>query len=466
MGNLAVKVAGLLLLPIITENLSIDEYGSYTLIESFNQILVSILSIKLPIAALRLASSDQNPNHQKVWFTHALLMLIAVSAAVGGLVWVLKEPLSQLLTGEPGNTFLIALVGASLVTEMLGLVPVQYLRLKDRSVTFVSLSLLKLLVLIGMVYWLVEVEKWGIAGVVASFLAGHLAFLLGSLFFLYRQREPYRPDWVAMKSMVNYGYPLVFTSVMTVLLATSDRFIIRHFHEFADIGVYGISAKLAGIVNFVIIQAFFIGYTAIAFRKFEDKVFMNLQPTIIRFISLLAMSAIWFLSLFSEAILEILSRDSDYVEAYLYIPYFGVIIGFSALQTFLSMTFHFTKRTRKNIPIAATAVVINIVLALLLVPIHPIYGALASSVLSMMAMLTMTYVNSTRIFYDFAGLGNLIRISAVIVGGAALCVAIIHWEPFENLGYRALALLMMIWLALSILRINAKMVIRTLRSWF
>lgn len=466
MGNLAVKMAGLLLLPIITENLDLSEYGSYTLIESFNQIFVAILSIRLPIAALRLASAKPEASQQKAMFTHALLILLAVSLGISALAWALQNPLSTLLTGETGRTRLIVLVAASVITEILGLVPVQYLRLKDRSITFVTLSISKLVVLVAMVYWLVEVKDWGIEGVVASFLAGHLTFLIGALIFLYRRPEPYSVNTGEMKALFHYGWPLVFTSVITVLLATSDRFIIRHFHDFADIGIYGISAKLAGIVNFVILNAFFIGYTSIAFRKHEEREFMNLQPTIIRFISLLVMAAIWFLSLFSETILEILTRDDDYVLAYLYVPYFGIIIGFTGLQNFLALAFHFTRKTRQNIPIVAVALVVNIVLALILVPIHPVYGALGSSILSMLAMLIMTFHNSTRIYHDFAGLRNLIRILFVIVAGAVVCVVAIHWAPLESLWLRAVLYVVMIFVAMKVLRINTHMVFRTLRSWF
>ncbi len=463
---MAVKLAGLLLLPIITDNLDISEYGSYTLIESVNQILVSVLSIKLPVAALRFASAQSEAHQQKAVFTHALLILLCVSAAISALAWVLKTPLSILLTDQPDRHVLIAMIAASVTVEILGLVPVQYLRLKDRSTTFVTLSVIKLVVLIGVIYWQLEILNNGIEGVVAGFLAAHTAFLLAALLMLYRQRSPYRIDIPQMKGMINYGYPLVFTSVITILLATSDRFIIRYFHDFADIGIYGISAKLAGIVNFMILNAFFMGYTSIAFRRHKDREFMRLQPTIIRFVSLLVMTSIWFLSLFSETILELLTKDDDYVQAYLYIPYFGVIIGLSGIQNFLTMAFHFTHQTKKNIPIVVVALFINIVLALLLVPIHPIYGALVSSVLSMLAMVIMTYRNSVKVFHDFAELRNLLRIVFVIFAGAALCVVAIHWSVFESLAIRAVLFGAMVFGALGILRINSKMVIRTLRSWF
>jgi len=466
MGNLAVKLAGLLLFPIISENLSISEYGSYTLIESMNQILVSVLSVKLPVAALRFASKQPDSQHQKAMFTHALIVLGSVSLGVIGLAWVLQNPLSTLLTGEPGNRFLIALVAASIIAEILGLVPVQYLRLKDRSMTFVSLSIAKLVTLVVVIYWLVGIEKWGIEGVVASFLAGHLVFLFFALILLYKKREPYRMDFGEMKAMVNYGFPLVFTSVIAIMLSTSDRFIIRIFHEFDDIGIYGISAKLAGIVNFMILNAFFMGYTAIAFRRHEDRTFMNLQPTMIRFISLMVMAAIWFLSLFSEAILQILTRDDDYLLAYLYIPYFGVIIGFAGLQNFLSMAFHFSQKTRKNIPIVGMALVVNIVLAFILVPIHPIYGALGSSIIAMLAMLIMTYHNSLQVYPDYTGLSNLTRIVFMILLGAGVCVLAIHWPLLESLWVRAILYVVMVFTALTALRINTQMVMRTLRSWF
>lgn len=466
LGNLAVKLAGLLLFPVITENLNISEYGSYSLIESINQIIVGVLSLKLPVAALRFASDKSGSADQKAVFSNALLVLLAVSGSVAGIAYLLQDPLSQLITGAPGNTWLVALLAASITAEMMGLVPIQFLRLKDRSVTYVTLSVIKLAVLVTMVFVLVDARDLGIVGLVGSFFTAHTVFLLCALVVLYWQREPYKPDVEEMKGLVRYGLPLVFTSVITVLLATSDRFIIRHFHAFSDIGIYGTSAKVAGVVNFLILNAFFMGYTSIAFRKHTDDFFMNLQPTIIRFVSWLVMASIWFLSLFSEAILEILTNDDDYLLAHLYIPYFGVIIGFVGLQNFLAMAFHFANKTKKNIPIVTVALVVNIVLALVLVPIHPIYGALGSSIGSMFVMLVMTYHNSVKVYNDFVGIGNLSRIIFVILAGAGICALAIHLEALEPLLVRAILYVSMTLIALQILRIKPKMVIRTLRSWF
>lgn len=465
-GNLAVKLAGLLMFPVITENLNIAEYGSYSLIESVNQILVGVLSLKLPIAALRLASNYEDNSRQKGYFTNALLLLLGISMLVAALAYLLQSPLSQLLTGEPDRHLLIALLASSVVAEILGLVPIQYFRLKDRSITFVSLSIIKLTVLVTMIFWLVGTKKYGIEGLVGSFLAAHAAFLVAALIMLYWQREPFRPSTAQMKAMAQYGAPLVLTSVITILLATSDRFIIRHFHQFSDIGVYGTSAKIAGVVNFMILNAFFLGFTSIAFKRHEEPEFKRLQPVIIRFISWLVMLAIWFLSLFSEPILELLTKDDDYLLAHLYIPYFGVIIGFAGLQNFLAMAFHFAHKTKKNVPIVFVALVVNIILAVIFVPIHAIYGALGSSIGALVVMLILTYQNGVKVYRDFVGLGNLVRIMTVIIGGAALCVVAIHAPFFKSMISRVFLYPVMCFAAMLILGIKPKSLLLTLRSWF
>lgn len=466
LGNLAVKLAGLIMLPIIASNLSIGEYGIYGLIEAVNQIMVSFLSLKLPIAAMRLAGNRDSDTDQRALFTHAMLILAAVSVAFLGLSWLLSKPLGVWLTGDENQFLLVMLVMASIAFEMLGQIPIYYLRFNNRSVIFVTLSLTKLAVLIGLIYTLVEVRQMGILGLVGSFAMANLVFLALGMFLMYIRPMPYRFNSEEVNDLVKFGFPLIFTSVITILLTTSDRYIIRIFHEFDDIGVYSVAIKVAGIVTFVMLNAFFLAYTPIAYKKQAEPTFQKLQPTILKFVLLIAMGGIWFLSLFGESLLYWLTKNEDYVAAAPYVPYLGIVIGFSALQTFISMSFHYANKTAKNIPILLVAMVINLILAFILVPVHPIYGSLGSSIAAMFVMLIMTYKMGLKVYPDYIGFSLLIKLMLLIMIGSGICIAANYIEILHGLLPRVILFTSMSLITIQLLSINISQVIKTLKSWF
>jgi len=466
LGNLAVKLAGLIMLPIIASNLSIGEYGIYGLIEAVNQIMVSFLSLKLPIAAMRIAGSRDSESDQRALFTHSMIILAAVSVAFIAISWLLSKPLGIWLTGDENQFLLVMMVMASIAFEMLGQIPIHYLRFNNRSVVFVTLSLTKLAVLIGLIFFLVEVRQQGILGLVSSFAIANLVFLVLGMLLMYIHPMPYRYNSDEVNALVKFGFPLIFTSIITILLTTSDRYIIRIFHEFDDIGVYSVAIKIAGIVTFVMLNAFFLAYTPIAYKKQADPTFQKLQPTILKFVLLIAMVGIWFLSLFGESILYWLTKNDDYLAAAPYVPYLGVVIGFSALQNFLSMSFHYANQTAKNIPILIVAMVANIVLAFILVPIHPIYGSLVSSIIAMFAMLLMTYKIGLKVYPDYIGLPLLLKLMMLVVFGSSICISANHLELTQSLLSRTILFTTMSLFSIKLLNINLRQVINTLKSWF
>jgi O-antigen/teichoic acid export membrane protein len=466
LGNLAVKLAGLIMLPIIASNLSIGEYGIYGLIEAVNQIMVSFLSLKLPIAAMRLAGNKTSESDQRAFFSHSMIILAAVSVAFLAISWLLSRPLGVLLTGDGNQFLLVMLVMASIAFEMLGQIPIYYLRFNNRSVIFVTLSLTKLAVLIGLIYFLVEIRQQGILGLVSSFAIANLVFLVLGMLLMYTRPMPYRYNSEEVNALVKFGFPLIFTSIITILLTTSDRYIIRIFHEFDDIGVYSVAIKIAGIVTFVMLNAFFLAYTPIAYKKQADATFQKLQPTILKFVLFIAMVGIWFLSLFGESLLHWLTKNADYVAAAPYVPYLGIVIGFSALQNFLSMSFHYANQTAKNIPILLIAITVNIVLAFILVPIHPIYGSLGSSIAAMFAMLLMTYKMGLKVYPDYVGYSLLVKLMMLIMIGSGICIAANYIEMLQGVLPRIILFVSMSLVTLQLLSINISQVIKTLKSWF
>jgi O-antigen/teichoic acid export membrane protein len=168
---------------------------------------------------------------------------------------------------------------------------------------------------------------------------------------------------------------------------------------------------------------------------------------------------------FGENLLFWLTKNADYVAAAPYIPYLGIVIGFSALQNFISMSFHYANKTAKNIPILSAAMIINVILALILVPIHPIYGSLGSSIAAMLVMLLMTYKMGLKVYPDYVGFPLLLKLMMLIMIGSGICIAANYIEMLHGIIPRVILFASMNLITLQLLSINVNQVVKTLKSW-
>ncbi|MCB9248557.1 MAG: oligosaccharide flippase family protein [Ignavibacteriales bacterium] len=106
----------------------------------------------------------------------------------------------------------------------------------------------------------------GVEGILISLLIGQLFLSLISI-PLVKQNIVLNFQFSILKEMISYGLPLVFTTVFSLLLTMSDRFVIKYFNGDASVGIYSLGYKIASVSNVIILQSFQLGFLPIAYKK-------------------------------------------------------------------------------------------------------------------------------------------------------------------------------------------------------
>ena len=420
MSNIFVKATGLILLPIYTQALSLSDYGMLTIFELITQFFVGVISFSLPASMLRLGSeSDDLSRQNQIYFT-ALLMLLAI----GGLFLLLFIPLN----GVFGTLFFdsaryapyFTVVFISSIIEILGILPMQLLRLRERAGWYMFFFALKLAALIGFVWYFVAFRDQGVYGALLGVLYANAVLLLATFSFQFRKMV-FRFDRVAAREMFRFGAPLIFTTVAAILLTISDRMIIKIFGHLSDVGVYSMAYKFGSLSNLLIIGSFALGYLPIAFKKFNQPGFPRFYSKMMTYFIGITVLLTLVISLFSKEGIKLLSADNpDYWLAVILVPFIAFVFLFKALYNYMTYVFQLIKRTKFQAYVTIMGVILNIGLNFALIPYYGMYGAIAATGLSYIAMSFLTYRMAQKHFPVHYEFGRI----ALLMAGCAVFIAV------------------------------------------
>ncbi len=427
-GNLANKIVGFLLLPLYTDHLTDTDYGMLGLLEATAMILVAVLSFRIPTAMIRWCSDTNDQNAQGSILFTSLISLLVISILINLTLQPFAADFAMLAFNKPVFTIFFQLLFISAGLEILNKLPLEFLRFKEKAGMFISINLIKLVIVLGLNIYLIAYLKWGIKGILVSQIAGHAFVLLANVVYMFKNMVV-QFNVKAAKGMAAYGFPLVFSTLSAMLLSLADRYLLPYFHEYSDLGVYTLAYKVSSVTNVFLITSFQLGFLPIAFKRFRDNDFKPFLSKVLTYFSFLVIAFSLFLSFFSKELITTFAKDESFWLAYDMVPIIAFLFIFKAIQYVFTLSLHFTKNTRYNIHIVFLSLLANIVLNIFLIPLYDVYGAIAASILAGLLGLFYSYRLSERFFkVDY----ELMKIFKLVIIGIVFTVVLYFINPLDT----------------------------------
>ena len=398
LGNISTKFIGFLLLPLYTEYLTVEEYGILAIIEVTIQIIVSIFSFNISTAMMRWCADTSDENKQKSIISTTLFSSVVISIIIFLISLPFINDFSFVLFDNYKFTNYIILLFITSSFSIYNLFPLTLMRLREKSTTFAVLNTLKFaLTLILNFYFIVSLEL-GIEGILISLLIGQIFLTLFSLPLVLKNIN-FKFQFSILKEMISYGLPLIFTTIFTLLLTISDRFIIKYYQGDASVGIYSLGHKIASVINIIILQSFQLGFLPIAYKKItapDSQRFFSKTLTYYTFALVISSLAI---TLFSKEIIMLFAQKEEYWASYSVIPIitFGFVL--KGIQYVFSLSFHYSKKTTYNAIIVIISAIINIVLNIVLIQRMGYIGAAYAMLISSLIMLFLSYYYGQKVYY-------------------------------------------------------------------
>ncbi len=426
-GNIALKGMGIITLPIYLNFLTKTEVGIFGLLDVTINIIAEILILGQANSIILFNNKkDYEEKRDSVFFTITSIVLLV------NLMFILAAELfgSSILSISKSTqdiaAYLPFIIYISLIRVINNLF-LNKLRADERSVFYTSVTLVKIVSFIGLIFYTVVYLKLSVYGIMYSYLISEMIVLIVLLPGMIIKMKPvFEKD--ALKEALKFGTPLIFSSIGIMILNLSDRYLINLYLNLEEVGTYDIAYRIAGIVNMFLILPFNQAMLPSAFKVYNDP---NSNRYLSKLMTYMCYVTIWgglAISIFGEEIILILGNE-NYSAAVSYIPFIVLAYILSAMRNVASNGMLFAEKTLLIAVITIGSGILNIALNIIFIPVYGTIAAAYTTLISFIVFYFVTYLTANK-FYKI-GYENF-KIAQLIVFGVIIFFIqeYIHFDNF------------------------------------
>jgi O-antigen/teichoic acid export membrane protein len=424
-SNVAQKASGIILLPLYTFYLSVEEYGIYGLLFVTTVILSQSLVLGQSSAVIRYNNlAGYRDKKRSIFFTLTSLVL-AVTIIFVGISELYIDQISSWFGSLQDFKFPIRICIYIVAVVTVNNVLLGKIRADEKSILYTISGLVKIFIQIGFTVYFLVIQKMGLVGVLLGQLTGEISIIIVLMPSLLKEIE-FKIEKGIIKDSLRFGLPLVFSAVAINLLNGSDRYIIKFLIGERVLGLYELGYRVGGIINMMLIIPFNLSLLPMAYKVYQtegDKDYYRKLKTYLAFILIWAGLA---LSLFSKEIVEIFALNPSYYSAYTVVPYIILAYILYGISTISSLGMFLSGKNFYMALITLLCAGINIGLNFWLIPQYGIIAAAVNTAVAFFIQDTLSILASNkyyRIKYEY------FKLAKIFITGSALYIIAVNLLP-------------------------------------
>lgn len=440
-----------LLVPLYTNVIpaSTGGYGIVSNMYAFTALMLVLLTFGMETGFFRFANKqDENP--QKVYANSLLfvggLSLLFALGCLGNLP-VLADAL-----GYAEHPEFVGMMVAVVALDAFQCIPFAYLRYRKRPIKFAAIKLFSItgnialnLFFLLLCPWLMQVApqtvEWfyNLDYLVGYIFVSNLICSAVQLFFFIPELKgfSYKPDFVLMKRMASYSFPLLILGVIGILNMTVDKMIYPFLYEnrqegMTQLGIYSATSKVA-MVMAMFTQAFRYAYEPFVFGKDKDKDSRHTYAQAMKYFFIFALLAFLAVMFYMDILRYLVA--ADYWEG---LSVVAIVMGAEILKGIymnLSFWYKLTDQTRWGAYFSLVGCTVIVALNVWLVPQYGYTASAWASVAGYGIITVLSYCIGQRkypIGYDLRSMGAYLMLAAVLYG-LSVCIDQSGWHVVMRL---------------------------------
>lgn len=382
-GNIAVKIVGLILIPLYTnpKYFTIENFGIIGLLDISGLLLVALLTISLPQSFARWYWDKEYINNQKGIFFMSLISQIMIAIVACIILTSLSPFLSQILFQNTNWVKVINLVIFSSALQVINNLINTLMRLQSKSLLYTVTNIFKLAIVLPLTLWLILVRHSGIEGIYLAQVIGNLLFIASLSVYIIRNCRIFFARQV-YREMNIYGFPLFLSGVAAVLLNVVDRYSLNTLSVLRNVALYTLAFKISSVLKLVLVDSIKQSILPAFMRNMDSPDNKRFYSKLLLYTSYVVMFSIVGLSMFSYEITKVISKSAQFWDAVVIIPVLGLSAFFMNMKEVTVYGLHITKKSRMISLIVVAATILNLILNILLIPVWDIKGAAAATLIS------------------------------------------------------------------------------------
>ena len=373
LGRFCTQFMSFFLLPLYTNILSSDEYGTYDLIVTYIALFAPVVSLQIEMAIFRELIDARGDNKKTDLIISSGLFSILIQFSICFLIYFLLYAFIDIPYGK--------LILLNTLAVLVSNIFMQVARGLGENIKYSISSVISgvLIILLNIIF--LVILKLNTASILANIIA---AVYLYFSCYLYKRIKYSNIKKVIAYRLLKYSLPLVPNGLIWWIINVSDRTIISIFLGPGANGIYAVSNKFSSILM-QIFNIFNLSWTESASVHIKDKdrdeFFSNVFNKTLKY----SLTACLLLTITLPFIFNMLI-DRKYAESYVYIPILLIGMIFNIIVSFLGSIYVAKKLTNEIAKTSLGAGILNIIINLLLIKYIGVYAAAISTVLAFFIM--------------------------------------------------------------------------------
>jgi len=383
LGNLGSKLILFFLVPLYTNFLTTEEYGTADLVFTISQFLVPIFSVVIFDAVIRFGLSKDESAEE-------VLLDGLIVWAIGSVGIIIVTPLFGFYKAVADwKWYLCVYSSVSILSPVL----MNYLKVIDKNKTFALISVVQTAILAILNILLLVVCKIGVKGYLLSNI---LALFISSAFVVIIARIPTRLSKTRinkplLRQMVLFSSPLILNNISWWVIHSSDKIMVEWMIGASALGIYTVATKIPSLIN-VIIAIFSQAWGLSAIREFESTNDESYYSNVLKHYGFLVFSACLLIVTITKPFMSIYVGNS-FSDAWHYVPILLVSAVYSAIAAYYGSFYSALKKSMNNMITTLIGAVINIIVNYCFIRITGIWGAAIGTAVAYIVIATMRMID-------------------------------------------------------------------------
>ena len=400
LGNIAIKIVGLVLIPLFTNRkyFSIDDFGIIGMLDVSALVLTASMASALPQSLTRWFWDKEYKDNQKGIFFMSFATQLVVSLVFCILLIPLSGTFSELILKKPDWSHVITLVILASAIQAINNITNTLMRLQSRSVLYTITNLFKLTLVLSLTLYFILARKMGLEGIYLAQVIGNASVVLILFGYTIKNSKIFF-DKNIFFSMNSYGFPLFLANISAVSLNVIDRYSLNSWAFLKSVALYTLAFKITSVLKLVIVDSMKLALVPMMLKKIGSPDIKRFYAKVLLYSSYVLMFAIIGISMFSFEIIKVIAKSNQYWEAVVIIPFLALSVVFVNMKDVTVYGLHVVKKTRIIGIIVVFSTLSGLGLNFLLIPLWDITGAAIATLLTQFIFFMICYYYSQKAFF-------------------------------------------------------------------
>jgi len=379
--NILISLSSIILVPVLSKNLSIQDYGVWGLFIATVSFIPLLVNLGLPYSMLRFLAVEGDKKVITEEFYSITFILLIIGLFTTFILFLFSKQIASVLFN--GNTNVSIILAVTVFVSIMISSLFTYFRTFQQMKIFSALSLTQtyLMVLLAVIF-----IQWGykITGILFGYFLVQIVVAMAALIFIIHQINFKIPKFKKIREYLSFGVPTVPSNLSTWLVDLSDRYVIGILLGTAFVGYYSPGYTLGNIIAMFMAPFTFLLPPLLSSyydQNKMDEVKLHLEYSL-KYFLLISIPAVFGLSLLSKPLLTLLSTAEIAQNGYLITPFVAISACLVGIYGIISQILALEKKTKIIGTMWIIAAIINVILNILLVP-H--FGIVAAAITTLTA---------------------------------------------------------------------------------